>query len=148
MDMAHPLPEATRAARVRSLDALTARCAQAWLGAVRSHAARCRSIAARLTGRPLTPSMSRQVTVEAALSEAGRASGVAMSAGADRLRGPLLRVSGQEAIAEELLRDAVAAARRKAEHLAQAAGRSLGPVISVAEDDEEIGYPWRGWRSP
>ncbi len=63
-----------------------------------------------------------------------------MSAGADRLDGPALEVRGRITIAEELLADAVAAACRKAERIASAAGRRLGHVVSVAEDDDGVVY--------
>jgi uncharacterized protein YggE len=80
--------------------------------------------------------VSGQVTVDVPVSEAGRAAGAAMSAGADRLNGPNLEVRQREAIAEELLGEAVAAARRKAERIAAAAGRRLGHVVSVTEDED------------
>jgi uncharacterized protein YggE len=80
--------------------------------------------------------VSGQVTVDVPVSEAGRAAGAAMSAGADRLNGPNLEVRERDAIAEELLGEAVAAARRKAERIAAAAGRRLGHVMSVAEGDD------------
>lgn len=81
-----------------------------------------------------------QVTVDVPVREAGRAAGAAMAAGADRLNGPSLEVREWEAIAEALHGDAVAAARRKAERIASVAGRRLGRVVSVAEDDEERGF--------
>ena len=80
--------------------------------------------------------VSGQVTLEVPLAEAGRAAGAAMSAGADHLDGPRLQVREREAVAEALLGEAVEAARRKAEHIAAAAGRRLGAVVSVAEGDE------------
>jgi len=80
--------------------------------------------------------VSGQVTLEVPLAEAGRAAGAAMSAGADHLDGPRLEVRDREAVAEALLGAAVEAARRKAEHVAAAAGRRLGAVVSVAESDE------------
>jgi uncharacterized protein YggE len=96
-----------------------------------------------------------QVTVDVPLGEAGRAAGAAMSAGADRLNGPALEVGQRSTIAEELLADAVGAARRKAERIASAAGRRLGQVVSVAEDSEGGGYlrsvamsAGSGWEQP
>jgi len=85
-------------------------------------------------GRPLpSVTVSGQVTLDVALGDAGRAAGAAMSAGADHLNGPELRVEARPAVAEELLGEAVHAARRKAEHVAVAAGRRLGRVVSVYE---------------
>jgi uncharacterized protein YggE len=86
--------------------------------------------------------VSGQVTLEVPLADAGRAAGAAMSAGADHLDGPRLEVRDREAVAEALLGEAVEAARRKAEHVAAAAGRRLGHVVSVAEGDEP--YPHGG----
>ena len=86
-------------------------------------------------GRPLRAvDVTGQVTLDVALGDAGRAAGAAMSAGADHLNGPELRVKDRPAVAEELLGEAVQAARRKAEHVAAAAGRRLGRVVSVSED--------------
>lgn len=82
-----------------------------------------------------------QVVVDVPLAEAGRAAGAAMSAGADRLEGPALVVRDYDAIQEELLADAVAIARRKAERLAAASGRPLGGVVSVSDADEHGGIP-------
>jgi uncharacterized protein YggE len=82
-----------------------------------------------------------EVVIDVPLAEAGRAAGAAMSAGADRLNGPALMVRDPGAIQEELLADAVAIARRKAERLAVAAGRPLGGVVSVSTDPGEDGYP-------
>jgi uncharacterized protein YggE len=81
--------------------------------------------------------VSGQVTLEVPLAEAGRAAGAAMSAGADHLNGPTLRVQDSEAMAEGLSGEAVAAARRKAEALAAAAGRRLGRVVSVADESNQ-----------
>jgi uncharacterized protein YggE len=84
--------------------------------------------------------VSGQVTVDVPVREAGRAAGAAMAGGGDRLDGPVLEVRERGAIAEELLGEAVAAARRKAERIAAAAGRRLGHVVSVAEDNEVRAY--------
>jgi uncharacterized protein len=78
--------------------------------------------------------VSGRVTLDVPLSEAGRAADAAMSAGADHLSGPKLRVRDSEALAEGLSGEAVAAARRKAETLAAAAGRRLGRVVSVSDE--------------
>jgi uncharacterized protein YggE len=80
--------------------------------------------------------VSGQVTLDVPLADAGRAAGAAMSAGADRLDGPALRVQDRPAVEEALLGEAVAAARRKAEHVAAAAGRRLGRVVSVAAEPQ------------
>jgi uncharacterized protein YggE len=64
-----------------------------------------------------------------------------MSAGADQLHGPTLRVRDEPAVAEALLGEAVQAARRKAERAAAAAGRRLGPVVNVQEEPGEGFFP-------
>jgi uncharacterized protein YggE len=81
-----------------------------------------------------------EVVVDVPLAEAGRAAGAAMAAGADRLNGPALVVRDPGAVQDELLADAVAIARRKAERLAAAAGRPLGGVVSMSSDPDEVGY--------
>jgi uncharacterized protein len=81
--------------------------------------------------------VSGQVTLDVPLAEAGRAAGAAMAAGADHLNGPALRVQDRDAVAEGLTGEAFAAARRKAEALAAAAGRRLGRVVSVADQSDE-----------
>ena len=82
-----------------------------------------------------------QVVLDVPLADAGRAAGAAMSSGADRLNGPALEVRETGAIEEELLAEAFAAARRKAERLAGAAGRELGRALSVAEGVESAPVP-------
>jgi uncharacterized protein YggE len=82
------------------------------------------------------------VSLHCSIAAAADAARAAMESGADRLHGPALRVSSVDAVAEELVAKAVAAARRKAQRAADAAGRSLGRVLSVAEehDREEWAY--------
>jgi uncharacterized protein YggE len=74
-----------------------------------------------------------EVRVRAPVDSAGPIGQAAMEAGADRLGRFTFEVSGLEARREELLADAVAAARRKAERLAAAAGRELGAVTAIVE---------------
>lgn len=57
----------------------------------------------------------------------------AMALGVDEVDGPQHSVRDPSAVLEELLGEAVAAARRKAERLAQAAERSLGGIVAVEE---------------
>lgn len=67
------------------------------------------------------------------LDRAGRLVDAAVAAGANNVYGPSLDRSDAEELADGALADAVADARRKAEALAEAAGGSLGRVISVTE---------------
>jgi uncharacterized protein len=79
------------------------------------------------------------VRVRCPAVRAGEVAQAAMAAGADRLHGPRFEYEGERAAREELLGEAVADARRKAERLAAAAGRRLGAVRSIDEsDDREI----------
>src|SRR4051812_7790381 len=67
------------------------------------------------------------ITVRAKdLDGAGRLVDAAVAAGANNVYGPSLSRSDADELAEKALADAVAAARRKAEALADAAGGSLG----------------------
>jgi uncharacterized protein YggE len=77
---------------------------------------------------------SASITVHAKdLDSAGHLVDVAVAAGANNVYGPSLSRSDADELADKALKDAVADARRKAEALADAAGGSLGQVISVSE---------------
>jgi uncharacterized protein len=74
------------------------------------------------------------ITVRAKdLDRAGRLVDAAVAAGANNVYGPSLDRSDADELADKALADAVADARRKAEALADAAGGSLGRVLSVSE---------------
>jgi uncharacterized protein len=92
-------------------------------------------------GRERGPEATSFIGVETPVEHAGEAARVAMDAGADRVDGPAFRVSDAAARREALVGEAVEAARRKAEHAAEAAGRSLGRVVSIAEGAEQWGPP-------
>jgi uncharacterized protein YggE len=77
------------------------------------------------------------VRVRADVDRAGEAAEGAMAAGADRLDGPRYVYDDAEAAREQLLDDAMADARRKAERLAAAAGRRLGRVQSVETESDD-----------
>ena len=73
-------------------------------------------------------------------SPADRAADVAqaaMAAGADRLYGPRFEYDRATEVRGELLGEAVADARAKAERLAAAAGRRLGAVQAIEEAEPE-----------
>ncbi len=72
------------------------------------------------------------VRVRSPADRAGEVAQAAMAAGADRLHGPRFTYD-TEPVLDELLAEAFAAARRKAERLAAAASRELGRVVSVEE---------------
>ncbi len=77
------------------------------------------------------------VRVRAAAGRAGDVAQAAMAAGADRLHGPRFEYDDAEGVRRELLAEAVADARGKAERLAAAGGRRLGPVRQIAEAGPE-----------
>ena len=79
------------------------------------------------------------ITVQAKdLDSAGHLVDVAVGAGANNVYGPSLSRSDADELADKALADAVADARRKAEALAEAAGGSLGQVISVTESGSAV----------
>ena len=86
----------------------------------------------RTTGR-IEAAGSVQVRAEA--GRAGELAQAAMSAGADRLRGPRFLYDSAAGVRDELLADAVADAGRKADRLAEAAGRRIARVQSVEEEE-------------
>jgi uncharacterized protein len=73
------------------------------------------------------------VVVRSPAALAGEVARAAMSADADRLRGPWFEYDDAVEVGEELLAEAVADARRKADRLATAAGRRLGAVRAIEE---------------
>lgn len=79
------------------------------------------------------------ITVHAKdLDRAGKLVDTAVAAGANNVYGPSLSRSDADELADKALADAVADARRKAESLAEAAGGSLGQVISVSESGSSV----------
>ncbi len=80
------------------------------------------------------------LTALAALELGGEVAAAAMEAGADVLRGPHVRLPDAAETVDDLLAEAVLAARRRAERMAAAAGRRLGRVVSVrdARIDEDL----------
>jgi uncharacterized protein len=75
------------------------------------------------------------VRVRSPAARAGEVAQAAMAAGADRLHGPWFEYEGADDVSHELLGEAVADARGKAERLAVAAGRRLGVVLQIDERD-------------
>jgi uncharacterized protein YggE len=95
------------------------------------------------TGRPTGRHEAHAaLTAVAALALGGEVAATAMEAGADELRGPRLRLPDSDEIVDGLLADAVAAARRRAERMAAAAGRKLGRIVSMrdARIDEDFEF--------
>lgn len=84
-------------------------------------------------GHVATTSVQVRVPVEGA----GEVMARVMEVGADQVYGASFSISDRDAIVEELLGDAVEVARRKADRLASAAGRSLGQALRIEEDEDE-----------
>lgn len=77
------------------------------------------------------------VRVRATAARAGEVAQAAMAAGADRLHGPRFEYDDAGDVQRELLGEAVADARRKAEALAAAGARRLGAVRRIEEAGPE-----------
>jgi hypothetical protein len=77
------------------------------------------------------------VRIRAPAARAGEVAQGAMVAGADRLHGPRFEYDDADEVRGELLGEAVADARRKAELLAAAGGRRLGTVRAIEESGPE-----------
>jgi uncharacterized protein YggE len=75
------------------------------------------------------------VRVRSPVERAGEVAQAAMAAGADRLHGPGFEYGDADEARRELLGEALADARGKAERLAAAAGRRLGAVRQIEETD-------------
>jgi uncharacterized protein YggE len=73
------------------------------------------------------------VRVRSPAGRAGEVAQAAMAAGADRLHGPWFEYEDEKPVRAELLGEAVADARRKAELLAAAAGRRAGAARQIEE---------------
>jgi hypothetical protein len=68
-----------------------------------------------------------------AIAKAGAVVDAAVGAGATDVSGPSLTLSSQDALYNQALKVAVAQAKTKAQALADAAGRSLGGVVTIVE---------------
>jgi uncharacterized protein YggE len=77
------------------------------------------------------------VGIRAPAARAGEVAQAAMVAGADRLHGPRFEYDDAAGVHGELLGEAVADARGKAERLAAASGRRLGTVRAIEEAGPE-----------
>jgi uncharacterized protein YggE len=73
------------------------------------------------------------VSAELDVAEAGDAIDAAVAVGANVVGGPSLSVGDRDALYRKALRDAVEAARAKAEAIAEAAGVKVGRVSAVVE---------------
>jgi uncharacterized protein YggE len=91
-------------------------------------------------GGPRMHAATCPVLVETAADRVGTVLATAIGLGADVVEGVDYRVGDADAILEELLSEAVAAARRKAERLGEAAGRPLGAIVAIKEPLDD------GWR--
>ena len=76
------------------------------------------------------------------IAKAGSIVDAAVGAGATDVSGPSLELSGQDALYNKALKDAVANAKSKAQALADAAGRNLGDVVSIVEGGGAVPVPF------
>jgi uncharacterized protein YggE len=67
------------------------------------------------------------------LEKIGDVIGAASDAGANEISGPSFMLDDDVAAQDEAIEDAIADARRRAETMAKAAGKTLGAIISVSE---------------
>ncbi|MBO5998670.1 MAG: SIMPL domain-containing protein [Lachnospiraceae bacterium] len=91
----------------------------------------------RLTGYVVT---TRIAVTDRTIDETGKLLTAVVAAGANGIDNVSYRCSGYEEDYEEALRKAVAAARRKAEVLAEAAGKELGGVKVITEGFQDTTY--------
>ena len=89
-------------------------------------------------GGPRMHAATCPVLVEGPADRVGAVLAAAIGLGADVVEGVEYSVGDADSILEELLAEAVETARRKAERLAEAAGRPLGAIVAIKEpvDDE------------
>lgn len=76
------------------------------------------------------------------IPKAGAIVDAAVAAGATDVSGPSLDLSDQDALYNSALKKAVAQAKTKAQALADAAGRSLGGVVSIVEGGGAMPVPF------
>jgi uncharacterized protein len=77
-----------------------------------------------------------------AIARAGAVVDAAVGAGANGVSGPSLTVSSQNDLYAKALEAAVAQAKTKAQALADAAGRNLGPVTTIVEGGGSVPVPF------
>jgi uncharacterized protein len=77
-----------------------------------------------------------------AIAKAGSVVDAGVAAGANGVSGPSLTVSTQDALYDSALKAAVAQAKSKAQALADAAGRTLGGVVSIVEGGGQSPLPF------
>lgn len=85
---------------------------------------------------------SATVQIRGTLEEAGRLGQVALDKGAIRLDGPGFEVDGLATIRDELLSEAVAAARRTANGMAAADQRTVGRALRISDTSEPTYIGW------
>ena len=95
--------------------------------------------AAATLGRNSTDTIS---VTKVAIAKAGTVIDAAVSAGATGVSGPSLTVSSQDDLYAQALKAAVAQAKTKAQALAEAAGRTLGPVTTIVEGGNAVPLPF------
>lgn len=82
------------------------------------------------------------LTVVAPIADAGAVASAAMAAGADDLHGPRALLPDTSELLDDLYEQAVRAARRTAERMATAGGRTLGRMLSVRDPRADEADPY------
>jgi uncharacterized protein YggE len=85
---------------------------------------------------------SNSVRARIGLDKAGALVDAAVAAGADSVSGPSLDTSDQNSLYQQALKQAVANARAKAQTLADAAGVTLGAVLTIDESGSPTPVPF------
>jgi uncharacterized protein YggE len=81
------------------------------------------------------------------LEKIGDVIGAASDAGANEIGGPTFMLDDDAAAQDAAIEDAIADARRRAETMAKAAGKSLGAIISVSETGVSVPPIYLGERA-
>jgi hypothetical protein len=87
-------------------------------------------------------SASNSVSAVGDVNDAASLIDAAAEAGANQISGPGLSSSNADALYRQALADAVDDARARAEALAKAAGRSLGPITTIVEGGGATSLPY------
>jgi uncharacterized protein len=95
-------------------------------------------------GRVNGYSASNSVSAVADVADTPALIDAATEAGANQVSGPGFSSRNAEALYREALADAVAQARERAQVLAKASGRSLGPITDIVEGSGSAPIPYAG----
>ncbi len=98
-------------------------------------------------GKPVITGYQASISVTAKVKDIGTLGDVitaANDAGADTISGPSFNISENSRYQAEAIDDAVAKARKSAEAMAKAAGKTVGDVLSMGTTDVNVPIPLAG----